>query len=62
MQLKKIRSDKGLSIAKLSELSKVPIRTLEDIERRGDCRVSTALKLASALSVSMDELCKPGEN
>lgn len=62
MQLKKIRSEKGLSIAKVSEISGVPIRTLEDIERRGDCRVSTALKLATALNVSMDELCKPGDN
>ncbi|MDQ7094198.1 helix-turn-helix transcriptional regulator [Desulfosporosinus sp. PR] len=61
MQLKKIRSEKGLSIAKVSEISGVPIRTLEDIERRGDCRVSTALKLATALNVSMDELCKPGD-
>lgn len=61
MQLKKIRQDQGLSIAKLSEASRVPVRTLEDIERRGDCRVSTALKLAAALNVSMDELCKPGD-
>jgi Helix-turn-helix. len=61
MNLKKIRSEKGLSNAKLSEISEVPIRTLEDIEKRGDCRVSTALKLAEALNVSMDELCKPGD-
>ena len=61
MQLRKIRLGQGMSIAKLSEISKVPVRTLEDIERRGDCRVSTALKVAAALEVSMDELCKPGE-
>lgn len=61
MQLKKIRQDQGLSIAKLSEKSGIPVRTLEDIERRGDCRVSTAWKLALALGVSMDELCKPGD-
>lgn len=60
LNLKRIRLDKGLSIPKLSELSEVPIRTLEDIERRGDCRVSTALKLAESLNVTMDELCKPG--
>ena len=61
MQLKKIRQDQGLSIAKLSALSGVPIRTIEDIERRGDCKVSTAWKLAIALGASMDELCKPGD-
>ncbi|WP_041274416.1 helix-turn-helix domain-containing protein [Desulforamulus reducens] len=61
MQLKKIRQEQGLSVRKLSEISGVPVRTLEDIERRGDCRVSTALKLAVALSVSMDKLCKPGD-
>ncbi|MGC7872598.1 helix-turn-helix domain-containing protein [Desulfosporosinus sp. SYSU MS00001] len=61
MQLKKIRLDKGLSIPKLSEVSGIPVRTLEDIERRGDCRVSTALKLAQTLEVSMDELCRPGD-
>ncbi len=57
MKLRIIRKDKGLSVPELSKLSEVPIRTIEDIERRGDCKVSTAKKLAEALSVSLDELC-----
>ena len=57
MNLKDIRKDKSLSVAKLSALSDVPVRTIEDIERRGDCKVSTAIKLASALNVTLDELC-----
>ena len=58
MNLKKIRNNQGLSGAKLSLLANVPLRTIEDIERRDDCRVSTAIKLADALNVTLDELCR----
>lgn len=58
MRLKEIRTSKKLSVPELSRISGVPVRTIEDLERRGDGRVSTALKLSSALNVSMDELCK----
>lgn len=58
MKLKQIRNKQGISGAKLSEQSGVPLRTIEDVERRNDCRVSTALKLADALHVTMDELCR----
>lgn len=57
MNLRTIRLEKGLSVPALSKLSTVPVRTIEDIERRGDCKVSTAMLLASALSVSLDALC-----
>lgn len=46
MNLKKIRNDKGLSGRALSELSGVPLRTIEDIERFDRCKVDTAIKLA----------------
>lgn len=58
MKLKQIRKDNQLSIRALSELSGVPQRTIEDIERKGECKVSTAIKLADALRVTLDELCK----
>ncbi len=61
MNLKKIKIEKGLTNAKLSELSGVSIRTIEDIQKRGDCRVSSAIKLAKALNISLDELCIPEE-
>lgn len=64
MNLKRIRLQQGLSIPALSRLSEVPIRTIEDIEKRGDCKVSTAIKLAEAFNVTLDELCqteKPGD-
>ena len=62
MNLKKIRIERKLSVPKLMALSGVHRRTIQDIEKRGDCMVSTALKLAEALGVTLDELCnKEGE-
>lgn len=58
MNLKQIRIDKELSVPALSRLSGVPIRTIEDVERRKECRVSTAIKLADALQVTLDQLCR----
>jgi DNA-binding XRE family transcriptional regulator len=55
LNLKKLRADAGLSIRALSELSGVPKRTIEDIEARGDCRISTASVLCSALGCSLDD-------
>lgn len=57
MNLKYIRLEKGLSVPQLVELSSVPRRTIQDIEKNDDCRVSTAIKLATALEVTLDELC-----
>lgn len=61
MNLRQIRLSQKLSVASLSRLSGVPVRTIEDIEKRGDCMVSNAIKLAKALNVSLDELCLPNE-
>lgn len=62
MRLKEIRTERALSLRALSELSGVPQRTLEDLERRGDGRVSTLIKLADALGVTLDELCRDTAN
>lgn len=61
MNLKKIRNQQGLSIRALSELSGVPKRTIEDIERFDRCKVDTAIKLADALHVTLDKLCRKEE-
>lgn len=62
MNLKTIRLARGLSVPALVELSGVPRRTIQDIEKRGDCLVSTAKLLAAALNITLDELCKePGD-
>ncbi|MGN0153491.1 MAG: helix-turn-helix domain-containing protein [Lachnospiraceae bacterium] len=58
MRLREIRKEKKLSVPELSKLSDVPIRTIEDLERRGDGRVSTLIKLADALEVTLDFLCR----
>ena len=58
MKLKQIRISKDLTVPALSRLSDVPIRTIENIERNNECKVSTAIKLADALNVTLDELCR----
>ena len=58
MRLKEIRNRNHLSMRALSELSGVPLRTIEDIERFDRCKVDTAIKLADALGVTLDELCR----
>ncbi len=58
MKLKEIRKFKSLTLKALSELSGVPQRTIEDIERKDECKVSTAIKLSDALGVTLDELCR----
>ena len=45
MKLKEIRKENKLSVPKLSALTGMPIRTIEKIEKRGDCLVSNAKKL-----------------
>lgn len=58
MQVRRIRQEQGLSVPKLAELSGLSRRTIQEVERRDECTVSTAKKLANALGVSLDELCK----
>ena len=58
MNLKKIRIEKGLSVPALVELSGVPRRTIQDIEKNDTSKVETAIKLADALEVTLDELCR----
>ena len=62
MRLKELRIEKGLSVPKLSELSGLSRRTIQDIEKRNDCMVSNATRLANALGVSLDELCQTKED
>lgn len=58
MNLKQIRFEKGLSVPQLVALSGVPRRTIQDIEKNNNCKVDTAIKLADALGVTLDELCR----
>lgn len=56
LYLKQLRLQRGISVPKLVELSGVSRRTIQDIEKRGDCMLSTAAILAKAIGVSLAEL------
>lgn len=58
MRLKEIRIEKDISVAKLSEMTGIHRRTIQDIEKRGDCLISNAKAFAKVLGVSLDELCE----
>lgn len=58
MKLREIRTTQKLSVPELSRRSGVSVRTIEDLEKRGDGRVSTLIKLADALCVTLDDLCR----
>jgi Predicted transcriptional regulators len=62
MNLKKIRTKKNISVPKFAELTGMHRRTIEDIEKRGDCLVSNAILFAKVLNVTLDELCGFGED
>ncbi len=57
-ECKKIRLEKGYTVPKLSEYSGLSVRTIENIEKRGQSTVANAIKLADALGVTLDELCR----
>lgn len=59
MNVQQLRKTKGLTVQQLADKSGLSKRTLEDIIRRGDCMVSNAVKIANALEVTLDELCRP---
>lgn len=58
MKLREIRKNRNMTVPELSRLSGVSVRTIEDLEKRGDGRVSTLIKLADALEVTLDHLCR----
>lgn len=56
LKIREIRLEKGLSVPRLSELSGVSRRTIQDLEKRGDCMLSTAAKLAAAMDVALNDI------
>lgn len=56
LKLREIRLSKKLSVPKLSELTGIHRRTIQDIESRGDCMLSIAFRLANALDVTLNDL------
>lgn len=60
LKLKELRNKAGLSIRALSEQCGLSRRTIEDIETRGDCRISTAYTICKALNCTLDEFYEEG--
>ena len=58
MNTQKIRVEKGLTVQQLADIAGLPKRTVENILRNGTCTVANAIKLADALNVTLDELCR----
>ena len=54
-KLRETRINQKLTVPALSEKRGIPIRTIEDLERRNDGRVSTLIKLAHALGIPLNE-------
>ena len=54
--IKKSRKESGLTQQDLSNLSKVGVRTLAAIEGGSDPKISSVLKLSTALEASLDEM------
>lgn len=58
LNVQKLRIQKGLTVQQLADLAGLSKRTLEEIIRRDKCTVDNAIKLADALEVTLDELCR----
>ncbi len=52
----KILTERGCTIASLARDSGLSRRTIENVLRRGDCRISTARVIADTLHCTLDEL------
>lgn len=62
MNIQKLRNTRGLTMQQLADMADLPKRTVEQAIHRDTCSVKTALKLADALGVSLDELCRDKPN
>lgn len=59
LYIKLYRQRAGISVPKMSELTGISRRTIEDLEKRGDCLVSNALKIADVLGIKLDDFLTP---
>lgn len=59
LYIKLYRQQAGITVPKMSELTGMPVRTIEALEKRGDCLVSNAKKIADVLGVTLNDLLHP---
>lgn len=57
--IKAYRLRAKITVPQMSELTGISKRTIEDLEKRGDCLVSNACKIADALGVTLNDLLVP---
>ncbi|MDE6426955.1 MAG: helix-turn-helix transcriptional regulator [Ruminococcus sp.] len=57
-KIAELRTARNLTIQQLADSAGLPKRTVEEVLRRDTCSVKTAIKLADALGVTLDELCR----
>lgn len=55
LKLRELLQEHNTTIAELVRASGVSRRTVEEVLRRGDCRISTARVLCDALGCTLDE-------
>lgn len=58
MNIQHYRKECGMTIQQLADAAELPKRTVEEAIRRDTCSVKTAIKIADALGVTLDELCR----
>ena len=58
MNVQEYRKERGMTVQQLADAAGLPKRTVEETIRRDTCSVNTAIKLADALGVTLDELCR----
>ena len=59
LYIKAYRLRAKISVPKMAELTGIPMRTIEDLEKRGDCLVSNALKITNVLGITLNDLLTP---
>ena len=59
LYIKAYRQRAKISVPKMSELTGIPVRTFEALEKRGDCLVSNALKITEALGITINDILTP---
>ena len=55
LYIKAYRLRAKISVPKMSKMTGIPIRTIEELEKRGDCLVSNAHKIAEVLGLTLDD-------
>ena len=56
LRVKEVRKGLNISVPELEKLSGLSRRTIENVEKSGDCLTSTALKIAAGLGVTVNDL------